>query len=118
MDINIRVRVDCPDIMNSLLALAESISQIKAEGQVREETKVVKEKHEVKPKEVQAPKEKVKEEKSKTVTLEEVRGLLAELSQNGKQQEVKALIKKFGGRKLTDIPQEKYSELLKEAEVI
>lgn len=118
MDINIRVRVDCPDIMNSLLALAESISQIKAEGQVREETKMVKEKHEVKLKEVQAPKEKVKEEKSKIVTLEEVRGLLAKLSQNGKQQEVKALIKKFGGRKLTDIPQEKYNELLKEAEVI
>lgn len=112
MDINITVRVDSPDIMNSLLALADAMLQVRTGVQIKEE-------HEIKPKEVQAPKEKVqKEEKPKTVTLEEVRGVLAKLSQNGKQQEVKELIKKFGGKKLTDISQKKYSELLKEAEVI
>jgi hypothetical protein len=47
-----------------------------------------------------------------------VRAVLAQLAQDGKQKEVKELIKKFGGKKLTDIPKNKYSELLKEAELI
>lgn len=47
-----------------------------------------------------------------SVTLEEVRGFLAPLSQNGKGQEVKDLIASFGATKLTEIPAEKYGELL------
>ncbi|TLN00389.1 hypothetical protein FDZ73_19595 [bacterium] len=50
-----------------------------------------------------------------TVSLEEVRAKLAALSQSGKQAQVKELITKFGASKLTDIPAEKYSELLEEA---
>lgn len=49
------------------------------------------------------------------VSLEEVRAKLASLSQSGKQAQVKELITKFGASKLTDIPAEKYSELLEEA---
>ena len=104
MDINIRVRVDSPDIMNALLALAEALPQMKTRVQIKEE-----------PKEVQASKEK---EEAKTITLEEVRSVLAKLSQDGKQKEVKELIKKFGSKKLTDIPKDKYPELLKEVELI
>lgn len=59
------------------------------------------------------PKEEVKE-----TTLEEVRNVLAKLWNDGKQQEVKSLINKFKGKKLTDIPEEKYKELLKEANSI
>lgn len=51
----------------------------------------------------------------KLPTLEEVRRNLALLSQSGKQAEVKALITKYGVSKLSDIPKEKYPELLKEA---
>ncbi|KOC52516.1 hypothetical protein ADU90_08235 [Clostridium botulinum] len=82
-------------------------------------------------KEVQAPKENIKDnkeelqkpknnrtEETKEISLEEVRGVLAKLSKDGKQSEVKALIKKFGGKKLTDISKDKYSELLKETEMI
>jgi len=52
------------------------------------------------------------------ITLEEVRTKLAALAQSGKQEQVKALIQKFGAKKLTDIPTEKYPELLKEAEAL
>ena len=52
------------------------------------------------------------------ITLEQVRGKLAGLSQSGKQAEVKALITKFGVNKLTDIPKENYPELLAAAEAI
>jgi hypothetical protein len=48
-------------------------------------------------------------------TLEEVRAKLAALSQAGKQAQVKALIAKFGASKLTDVPKDKYAELMKEA---
>jgi hypothetical protein len=58
------------------------------------------------------------EKAPKDITLEAVRGKLASLSQNGKQAEVKALITEFGANKLSEIPKEKYPELLKKAEVL
>lgn len=61
---------------------------------------------------------KPKKEKSKVYTLEEVRGVLAEKSQNGLTKEVKDLITKFGGSKLSDIEPSKYEEIIKEAEVL
>lgn len=51
----------------------------------------------------------------KNVSLEEVRSVLASKSQGGKQKEVKTLIKKYGAAKLSEISQDKYPELLKEA---
>lgn len=57
-------------------------------------------------------------QKSEQITLEKVRGVLASKSQSGKQPEVKKLIAKFGAKKLTDIDEDCYEELLKEAEVL
>lgn len=54
--------------------------------------------------------------KEKPVTLEEVRGKLAELSRNGKTAEVHELIKSHGGSKLSDIEPGKYPALLSDAE--
>jgi hypothetical protein len=50
-----------------------------------------------------------------TLTLETVRAKLANLSQGGKQKEVKAIIESFGAKKLTDIPAEKYPEVIRKA---
>ena len=61
---------------------------------------------------------KPKKEKAKEYTLEDVRGILAEKSQNGLTTEVKALISKYGGSKLSDIDPSKYEEIIKEAEVL
>ena len=61
--------------------------------------------------------EKPKEIK-KSVTLEEVRAVLAEKSRAGKTAEVKELLTKFGVNKLSELDSSKYDELLKEAEVI
>ena len=58
-----------------------------------------------------------KEEK-KSVTLEEVRSVLAEKSRAGKTAEVKELLTKFGVNKLSELDASKYDELLKETEVI
>jgi|SRR5574344_434446 hypothetical protein len=61
--------------------------------------------------------EKPKEEK-KSVTLEEVRSVLAEKSRAGKTAEVKELLIKFGVNKLSELDASKYDELLKETEGI
>jgi hypothetical protein len=50
-----------------------------------------------------------------SVTLEEVRAKLAALSQAGKTAEVKAIIAAAGAAKLTDIPADKYSEVMEKA---
>ena len=60
----------------------------------------------------------VEEPKPRLITIEKVRAVLAEKSQSGKQPEVKALITKYGAKKLTDIDPACYAELLKEAEAI
>lgn len=52
---------------------------------------------------------------TKKVSLEQVRAVLAKLSQHGKTAEVKALIVKFGVNKLSELDESKYAELLEEA---
>ena len=61
--------------------------------------------------------ETVEAEKEK-VTLEDVRGVLADKSRNGKTAEVKALITSFGADKLSAVNSSDYAELLKKAEVL
>ncbi|MTI95410.1 MAG: hypothetical protein FH749_07960 [Firmicutes bacterium] len=60
----------------------------------------------------------VEQEPKQTVSLEQVRAKLANLSQNGKQAEVKQIITDFGASKLTEIPAERYAEVLARAEKI
>ena len=44
--------------------------------------------------------------------LEEVRAVLAEISRSGRTSEMKELLAKFGATKLSDVPSERYPELL------
>ena len=52
------------------------------------------------------------------VTLEQVRAKLAELTRNGKREQVKALLNEFGANKLSEVPADKYAELMAKAEEI
>lgn len=49
-------------------------------------------------------------------TLEDVRKVLTEKSRNGKTSEVKALLKKHGSNRLSEVNPDDYENLLKEAE--
>ncbi|WP_462133609.1 hypothetical protein [Peptostreptococcus stomatis] len=62
--------------------------------------------------------EKPRAEFSKKISLEDVRAVLAKLSQLGKTAEVKDLITKYGATKLSDVDEDKYKDLLKDAEGI
>ncbi len=52
------------------------------------------------------------------IPLEKVRGILAEKSRGGHTAEVRAIIKKFGADRLSDIDPKDYAAVLKEAEVL
>jgi hypothetical protein len=53
-----------------------------------------------------------------SVTLVQVRARLAELSSEGKKEAIKKLMSDFGVSKLTEVPEEKYSELMTAAEAL
>lgn len=57
-------------------------------------------------------------EKPKSFTLEEVRHRMTVIAQAGYSTEVKALITKYGARKLSDIDPSKFEGLLKEADAL
>jgi hypothetical protein len=59
------------------------------------------------------------EEKSKpTLTLEEVRAVLADKSRAGHTAEIRELLKKYGASKLSLVDPKHYEALLREAEVL
>lgn len=113
MDINVKLKIESPELIAALLAFAEVLPQMQL-GTVPQ----VKEEQAVEVKETEIKNEESLKEEIRTITLEEVREKLASLSQAGKQGAVKGLITKFGAKKLTDIDPACYEELLKEAEVL
>lgn len=66
----------------------------------------------------QQPKETKSDNEKSTpkITLEQVRGVLASKSQEGKTAEVRELIQKYGASKLSEVDEKHFAELLKEAE--
>ena len=54
----------------------------------------------------------------KPITLEAVREKLAELSANGKKEDIKKLLSDFGVAKLTDVEPAKFGELMAAAEAL
>ena len=54
----------------------------------------------------------------KVPTLADVRAVLAVKTQNGMTAEVKGLITKYGGNKLSDVDPKHYADLIKDAEVL
>ena len=123
IDINIRAS---EDITNSILTLAAVFHNAVPIFDKSPKIIIPKEKLNLKNKEVKAPIEKetpkervyTAKEQVKEITIKDVRDTLVKLSESGKGEEVKALIRKLGATKITDIPKEKYEQLLSEASFI
>lgn len=133
MDIN--VRIHAPELVESINALAAALAgniELLLMGPGSRSGEVhpdIQEQRESKPQLKPEPESKQGDpspatqelepaESEKEYTLEEVRAKLADLSRGGKQAEVKELLNKFGAKKLTEVPEEKYPELMNEAEAI
>lgn len=61
---------------------------------------------------------KVKAEKQPEITLEQVRGILADKSRSGMTAEVRAIIQKYGADRLSGIDPKDYPAVLADAEVL
>ena len=98
------------DVLDDIRALADSLGALVAamESDEGEKTEPVK-------KEKKAELEKAPEKK---ITLEEVRQALTAKSGEGHTAEVKALLMKHGGNKLSEIKEEEYAALLEEVKEI
>jgi hypothetical protein len=72
------------------------------------------------PVETKEPTSTVKElePNKKEITLEEVRAKLAEKSQVGLTAQVREIIQKYGGSKLSEVDPKHYADMLKDAEVL
>lgn len=124
---NITITIHAPELANAILALAAALEASKSDTVTvnhmtknQSNAKPQREADETKSeaaKETQEA-EPIPESAEPVITLETVRTKLASLSQAGKQAQVKELIQKFGASKLTEIPAERYRELLAEAEAI
>ena len=57
-------------------------------------------------------------ESPKEVTIDAVKAVLVEKSRMGFKSEVKALVKKYGADKISDLQESQYADILKEAERI
>lgn len=62
--------------------------------------------------------EKTKSEKQQEITLEQVRGVLADKSRGGKTAEVRAIIQKYGADRLSGISPKDYPAVLADAEAL
>ncbi len=59
-----------------------------------------------------------KAQQEKPATLEDVRAVMAQKSQDGKSKEVKELLQKYGAAKLSAVEPEDYPALLREAQAL
>jgi hypothetical protein len=109
---NITIKVEAQELIAAIekLAAAVSLNPSVVDQPVAEKKAPAK-----KPAKVEA---EVAAPETKAITLEQVRAKLAEVSNAGKKNEVKELLTSYGVSKLTDLPAEKYSELLAEAEAL
>lgn len=102
-------------VINNVRNLADSlqvVADVLAEFKSAEEIKAVP------VAQIHAKATRPKKEETKVYELEDVRAVFAEKSQNGFTAEVKALISKYGGNRLSDIDPSKYAEIIKEVEVL
>ena len=102
---------------SELLRIAEGFSIVaeglrglaKAEGGTKE--KAVKEQKQVQP-------EKAEAQQENPATLEGIRALMAQKTQEGKSKEIRELLQKYGAAKLSAVKPEDYPALMQEAQVL
>lgn len=111
MENKIEIKISAPEIAEALKALAASMNNFKAKALKEEISNLQK---------FQSPKPEEKYEQLQMelnpLKLEDIREKIAQLAKDGRGAQIRELLNKFGSRNLTEIPEEKYGELLREVE--
>ncbi len=107
------------DVVNDMRSLADSI-QVVCDAFVSDESAETSqtEMPAAEPEESPKKPEKTKAKKQPEITLEQVRGVLADKSRSGKTTEVRAIIQKYGADRLSGIDPKDYPAVLADAEVL
>ncbi len=103
---------------SELLKIAEGFSIVaeglrglaKAEGGTKEKT--------VKAQKAEKPESVAEVQQESPATLEGIRALMAQKTQEGKSKEIKELLQKYGAAKLSAVKPEDYPALMQEAQVL
>lgn len=106
------------ELINSLNALTKAVTALteKITSEYLNTFETIYDSEKDEPQEITAKEQPTPEQQ--TVTFEELRSRLSEISRNGHTAEVKELLRKFGADKLSDVAESDYTALLAEAEVI
>lgn len=89
------------ELAAAVLALADVVEKSKVKGETSHSALAIKWEH-----------------KEQKVSAEDIRAKFIELNNNGRLNDVKKLLKKFGTKKLSEVTEDKYEELLKETEAV
>jgi hypothetical protein len=118
MEMQINLSITSPEIADAILALANAVSQMQITSETHERSSEMNKtiKTEAAPMDKTKPHSQDQPNQPSSISLETLRTKLIDLSRNGKQPQIKALINSFGVKKLTDIPESKYEEILVEVE--
>ena len=118
----IQITIQAPELVEAMNKLTAALMNGQVQpAQVEELKEQLEDEAEVKAeadKPKKEPKPKKAEPEKKEITIEDVRGKLALLAQQGKQNEVKALIASYGVGKLTEIDKSQFEDLLLKAEAL
>ena len=103
---------------SELMKIAEGFSIVaeglrglaKAEGGTKEKT--------VKAQKAEKPESVAEVQQESPATLEGIRALMAQKTQEGKSKEIKELLQKYGAAKLSAVKPEDYPALMQEAQVL
>lgn len=109
---------DLRSLADSLQAVADAMTQDELAEAMAGSTGKKSKKADTKKADVKSEDNPALMPEEKLLTLEEVRGVLAEKSRAGHTAEVRALLIKHGADKLSDIDPAKYPALLADAEVL
>ena len=104
------------DLIEDVRAVADDLQTI-ADAMASDDLAAADEPSEKPVEEVSAEQPEPEIPKEKAIRLEDVRAVLAAKSRDGYGAQVRELIAKHGGSKLSDISPSEYGEMLKEAEV-
>lgn len=113
MSIMLQINAEIEIKSDSLIEIIKKLGSITT---VQTEEKVVKKKEIAsQPAQETLTVEEFTAPENKACTLEDVRAKLTELSRSGKREEVNKLITSYGVKRLTDVPQEHYADLMQKA---
>lgn len=114
----IEVKLSAPEVVEAIRFLAESIikaNALQAHGAALQNSKISEE-DTAKSETDSVEKYEQLAMNLSPIKLEDLRKRLVVLLNEGRREQIRALINKYGGTTLTEVPEDKYGELLREAE--